>query len=273
MSESTNKCFLFLFGIIIGFFYSKTYTSAFALWLQRLHNEPGDFITRSNVLHNVGVQVLTACIFQVQMALLDCMLQNNFHSIIEAFFLFGPILCLSMIGHLIAICTPFPADSKFSWPVPTPFTFTIKMALKFLSSVTPFSVDELAFATFSDYKVSHFARHLPNNTRIQGGPSIEPYEYLSPESLELHLRQFDSIGSSEQWWQSTAKLSSILMNNSECFSKRLDLIDSASSSICIVTWSLTGTAGRVIVDKLLQRNSEGVAVKVIVDAAVSAYLS
>lgn len=271
-NEPVAKATLFGVGTILGFFYSGTFTSAFALWLGQLNDQSPDFVARANVLHNVGVQLIIACLFQIQAILIDMVEDKNLSSIVESLILFGPLIILCIVTMAIAYTLPLQEDAKFSWPVRSPFE---KRSLRLLMKIAEFwglgSAEEISFGLFSEFRTGLFGPYLHAST-IQRGPEVNPAASLCAEDLKVHLQAFDRLNTPEEWWQSSASLTHVLTSNVASFRKRIELINKAVTSISIITWALDGLAGRSLAEAIIERSKEGVDVHVIFDAVNLFYL-
>lgn len=259
-----SKLALFAFGLVFGFLYSGTYTAAFSLWLNGLKDETPNFVARANVFHNVGVQALIACTFQLQTLLIDTVINKEVSIIKESLVLFGPLVILfGAAAALVAFDLPCSPDPKFGWPIRLPRSWI--MWLKIAEFLQLGTLEDMFFGLYCDYRSSLFARRL-NRSQTRGGPKVGPESKLCVADLRRHLESFDQLETCEQWWCSSVNLVNILMGNQGAFLKRLDLISRAVSSIWVLSWELNGDAGHILASLLVERHDAGVEVKVIVDA-------
>lgn len=266
--EKAAKSGLFFFGLFVGMFWSVSFSAAFALWLLKLKDESTGFIARANVIHNGGVEVITAVVFQLQAVLFDVVETNNDQdssNVLWSLSLFGPVTVLVGLSLVVLHFIPYPKDKTFGWPFPPLFSPSFRILL-WLYKKTGASADAIVFAKFCDYRTSFFSQHL-SKSEPQAGPVVPENARLNTCDFRNYLGAFDKLGKEEKWWYSEdVVLGNILLSNEASFGKRLELIRRATSSILITTWSFDGSRSEFLAEELITRAQEGMDVRLIVDA-------
>ena len=92
---------MFFFCFVAGLVYSFAINSAKALWLLILKNYDFSFVTRANVIENLGNQMIGAILFQLHTLLLDAVLSrdNETNDLVwaESCAFFLPPLCSAIV--------------------------------------------------------------------------------------------------------------------------------------------------------------------------------
>ena len=268
-----SKTSLFMFGLYIGYFYSGTFTSAFALWLDKLKAFPTDFVSRANVYHNVGIQLIMAAIFQLQTLLVDKVQGSNPSNQVFTLTLLGPPALLLGLCLLVVSRIPHSKDPVFGWPVR--FPHYKKMQVRLLSWFG-FPLDDLMFGQFCDFRTRFLARHITGKTTPKSNEQdythaiLGKYAKLTSTDLQKYLEAFSlpSNDSSDDWWLTRdARLRNILQSNEDALQKRIELIQQARDNITIISWSIAGSVGAQIAKELIHSHQHrGVEVRLMVDA-------
>ncbi len=272
-NSSSAYATMFFFGTTAGYFFCEMWAVVFACWLKELGEFSPSEVSRANSIHNIGVQVVLAVAFQLQTLSLDTIETAKIGILSKAFSmaaaLYGTLIFLVLICIYLYGSRPDLINmSRFHWPKALPLN---KFTVKFVSYVTKTTVDTMLFAAFSNFRTNSLIDALSDDALTDGGALSSPPCTLNYSNFVQFLNDFDErniCGKSGDafYINSSVNVNSVIFSNSEALATRMDMIENATSSIFMLTWSLDGDSSIDLINEVIRKHRElGVDVKVMVD--------
>ena len=263
------------YGTANGFFFNGMFAGAWALWLKELHSYDAVFVSRSHIFHEcIFSSVVAALGFQLHTIVIDIALSSESATrSTVSFALIGPIILFMVICFGLFVWIPPEKDSKFDWPIR--FSKTSMWVIRF-AKMLGLPSEDLLFGRFNVLRNGPIIDQIDIENANWAGPAPTKSSSLTVPDFKEHLQSFKvSEKSSKDAYFLTkhARVDSFVFENKDALLKLQDLIGIAQKSICIFTWSLDDSVSMSLADQLLAKKSQGIYVKIVVDAVNLFYVS